>query len=986
MRSLLYDIEGNGLLRKHRGSLPMDRIHCLVMRDAVTRETFRFRRCEAGEYDFPIGVDADGKKLYERRFVEAQDTIAEGVEMLRTADRVIGHNVINFDNKAIQIVFPDWVPTGQVVDTLVLARMLVPDIKNGDFNLHKAGRLPGWLIGSHSLDAWGYRLGKHKGEYANDMIKRGLDPWAAWNPEQEDYCLTPDHKLLGTDLRWKAADTYAVGDTVLGFDEEGPGRRYRKAVIESVKYDDRPVFAVTLSNGDVIKTTAEHRWLVAHKNTRKQTARFNWVETQNLRPGMTNIPKLMAVWDEDQSRDAGWLAGIFDGEGHCSPALCQLTIAQKPGIILDRILSLLPAYAKTALSQYRVKTGNTCQVVHINGFRSRRLEFLGTIRPERLIAKVDFNALGRVEARDGTVKVVSVAPLGVQRIIKIQTSTRTFVADGYPMHNCENDIDVTEILWNTIAQDPPPESAVALEQQIHDIVGQMEANGFFFDLAQAEKLADELRVQIESKSAEVVKSFGSWYKPKKKKIVKIQWEDPNGINAAKTYATPNTAWGEDYSRAVWGDMTFPKKTRRGYGANTKKKKPGVKPLPDVTEGCPFVAIERVQFNPRSRHHIIDRFTNVYGWTPETFTDAGSPSVDDPVLTKLIETIPEAGPLADILYMEKRYGQIYKGKASWINAYNPDTERIHPYTNTGGTVSGRCAHVAPNIAQVPAVQVAKIKDGKIIDGDEVLDLLPHEYITHGSKAILLGAAGGWGYECRSLFYTPEYVNDEAWVQVGVDLSGIEFRCLAERCAKYDGGELIQVVLSGDIHAINMASTGITDRTLVKRVLYGLMYGAQNWKLGHTIAPYASDVQKKRIGDDVRTKLMRGLPALKKVIDECQEQAEHGFLIGLDGRRLPARSRHSALNLRLQSDAAFVAKKWVCLTEEYAFEAGMSHGWRGDFAMLAFVHDEIETSVKQAFAQEYAALCVKAAAAAGEFFGFSCPIDAEYKIGHSWAEVH
>jgi len=738
MRSLIYDVETNGLLRKHRDATPMDRIHCLVMRDAVTRETFRFRRCAAGEYDFPIGVDADGKKLYERRFVEAQDTIAEGVEMLRMADRVIGHNVIHFDNKAIQIVFPDWAPTGEVVDTLVLARMLVPDIKNGDFSLHKAGKLPGWLIGSHSLDAWGYRLGKHKGEYANDMIKRGLDPWASWNPEQEEYC--------------------------------------------------------------------------------------------------------------------------------------------------------------------------------------------------------------------------------------------------------ENDISVTEILWNTISQDPPPESAVALEQQIHDIVGQMEANGFFFDLAQAEKLADELRVQIELKSAEVVKSFGSWYKPKKKKIVKIQWEDPNGINAAKTYATPNTAWGEDYSRAVWGDMTFPKKTRRGYGVNTKKKKPGVKTLPDVTEGCPFVAIERVQFNPRSRHHIIDRFTNVYGWTPETFTDAGSPSVDDPVLTKLIETIPEAGPLADILYMEKRYGQIYKGKASWINAYNPDTERIHPYTNTGGTVSGRCAHVAPNIAQVPAVQVAKIKDGKVIDGDKILDLLPYEYIAHGSKAILLGSAGGWGYECRSLFYVPSFINDEEWVEVGVDLSGIEFRCLAERCAKYDGGELIQVVLSGDIHAINMASTGITDRSVVKRVLYGLMYGAGDWKIGHTVAPYASDNQKRALGREIRAKLMRGLPALKKVIDECQEQAEHGFLIGLDGRRLPARSRHSALNLRLQSDAAFVAKKWICLTEEFAFDEGMSHGWRGDFAMLAFIHDEAQSAVKKVHADVYAKLCIKAAAAAGEFFNFNCPIDAESKIGGNWADTH
>lgn len=692
MPSYLFDVETNGLLRAKKDSAAMDRIHCLVLRDVDTRETFVFRRNNQ------------------------QDNIAEGVEMLRTADKIIGHNVIQFDVKAIQRVFPDWAPEGEVVDTLVLCRMIVPDIKGGDFALNKKGGIPGWLIGSHSLDAWGYRLGKNKGNYATEMIKAGLDPWAEWNQEMEDYCV--------------------------------------------------------------------------------------------------------------------------------------------------------------------------------------------------------------------------------------------------------NDVDVTELLYAAISGDMPPDSAVALETQIHDICGYMEQNGYFFDAEKAVELAELLREKIELKSAEVVESFGVWFKPKKKKIVKMQWDDPKGINASKTYEKPDTEWGEDYSRAVWGRMTFPKVTWRGH-----------KKYPDRTEGCPYVEIERVEFNPRSRNQIIDRFTTIYDWTPEDFTEKGSPSVDDSVLNKVINQIPEARALSEILFLEKRYGQVSKGRSSWLNTYDPETSRIHPYTNTGGTVSGRCSHAGPNIAQVPGVKTEKLKD---VNG--------YKHIAVGNTAILLGEDGEYGYECRSLFYTPDTINGVPWMQVGVDLSGIEFRCLAERCAKYDDGELIEVVLSGDIHAINMKSTGITDRGLIKRVLYGLMYGAGDWKIGHTINPHATDDQKRAIGREIRALLMKGLPAMKKVIDECQEQAENGFLIALDGRRLMARSPHAALNLRLQSDAAMIAKKWVCLTEDYAFDAGLSHGWKGDFVMLAFVHDELQTSVKEEYAKEYGALCIKAANDAGKFFNFRCPVDAEAKYGQNWGICH
>ena len=970
MARYIYDVETNGLLKT------MDRIHCLVMRDVDTRETFRFRRVDA---EYPAVIDKEhtepGRLLY--KATPAQDNIAEGIRMLEEADELIGHNIIHFDEKAIRLVFPDYSPKGKITDTLVLSRMIIPDTKAGDAMLSKRGKFPGYLVGSHSLDAWGHRLGKNKGDYQKVMIGKGLDPWASWNPYMEAYCLAPSHKLLGPDLRWKKASEFSVGDVVLGFDENGSRRRWRSAEIESIRYEDAPVFDVELENGDVITTTAEHRWLVKKTNSHNETLRYNWVETKDLVPGVSSIPQMLKVWDEHTSKDAGWLTGIFDGEGAVSSNCRQLTVSQNPGPVLDRIDTALEKYGTVNTARV-VKANSKCEVRYVGDTLAERLRFLGTVRPERLIAKIDFDKIGCMQARYGCHKVVSVRPAGVQQIIKIQTSSRTFIAEGYPMHNCENDIDVNEILYHAITQEMPPDSATDLEHQIHEIVGVMERNGYFFDAAQAETLTQSLEEKRDQYVVDVKAKFGSWFRPVRKKIVKAQWDDPNGVNAAKTYEEPDTEWGEDHSRAVWGRMVFPKVTYRNH-----------KKLSDRTEGCPFVPIERVDFNPGSRPQIIDRFTTVYDWVPHEFTDAGNPQVDDAVLNKLTKRIPEANDLSEILFYNKLIGQVATGKESWLNNYKKDDDgRIHPYTNVGGTVSNRCSHSGPNIGQVPSIKDAKIDtEGRVWDGDTQLLITPDEYVRVSAKKVLLkGRHGDYGYECRDLFFTPETINDEPWMQVGVDLSGIEFRMLAEVCAEFDGGELINVVLSGDIHQINMDSTGITERAIVKRVLYGLMYGAGMWKIGHTIDPYATDAAKKALGATIHAKLMKGLPALAKAIKKTQAEAERGYLIALDGRKLTARSTHSALNLRLQGNAATVAKKWVCLTEDMLFEQGLNHGWNGDFVFYAFVHDEIAAGTKKDLVDLYKTTCVDAARKAGEFFNLKCPIDAEAKVGHSWASTH
>lgn len=679
-REILWDLESDGLLPT------LTRIHCMVLRDYQTKETFRFRRNHE------------------------MDNIRDGIELLRSSRLTIGHNIIGFDIKALKKVYADFsLEPDQVCDTLVLVRQIPADFSRLDARLVKAGRLPAVLQGKHSLDSWGYRLGKHKGDYAKKMLAQGLDPWKAWNQEMEDYC--------------------------------------------------------------------------------------------------------------------------------------------------------------------------------------------------------------------------------------------------------ENDVDVTEALWDYVGGQELSPDAVDMEHALQEIVSDMEQEGFPFNKAEAEKLAETLQQDCDQLIASVSENVCGRYVPEKKYVVKPIWDDPDGINKKKPYKSPRTEYGEDTSRAVWADISIPKRTSRTSDPTKRGSK---------TEGAPYCRIKWQEFSPTSRPQLRDHLVEVYNWNPVDWTDKGNPALDDSVLRGLADVVPYAESLADIFFLQKLLGYLSSGPGSWIKNCSDDG-KVHPYTNTGGCVTGRCSHAGPNIAQVPGV---KIFEDKAV----------------GTKEVLLGRAGNYGHECRSLFYVPKIVNGEKWKQVGVDLSGIEFRCLAELVAEFDGGELIDVVLNGDIHAYNMEKTGIPKRDVVKRVLYGLLYGAGDAKLGAIVDPLASLSEQMRLGAAIRAQLMAGLPALDAAIKKIKKQANKGYIYGLDGRKILVRSDHSALNTKLQSDAALIAKRWVVFTYDSCVERGMKFGWDGDFSLLAFVHDELQAGTREDFAQDYADICVQAAADAGLSFNFKCPVEAKPQFGHNWADCH
>lgn len=363
------------------------------------------------------------------------------------------------------------------------------------------------------------------------------------------------------------------------------------------------------------------------------------------------------------------------------------------------------------------------------------------------------------------------------------------------------------------------------------------------------------------------------------------------------------------------------------------------------KGQPFIKKKIIEFNPASRQMIADRLIKKYNWKPKIKTDTGKPKIDETVLETL--DYPEAPLLRDYFLLIKTLGQLSDGKNAWLKMYNPETEAIHGRVDTLGAVTGRCTHNRPNLAQVPAV--SKDKKGNI----------------------LYGIAGGWGYECRSLFKARK-----GYKLVGCDASGLELRCLAHYM---DDDAYTHEILNGDIHTKNQQAAGLATRAEAKRFIYAFNYGGGDSLIGYIVGGGA----KK--GKEIKKKFLDSLPALDKLIKSVKHKAKtKGYLYGLDKRKLKVRAEYLALNVLLQSAGAVVMKKALCILYQSLQDKGWKQGI--DFAFVLNIHDEYQAEIREELVEEYKILAVEAIKKAGEYFNFRCPLDGEAKDGANWAKTH
>lgn len=209
---------------------------------------------------------------------------------------------------------------------------------------------------------------------------------------------------------------------------------------------------------------------------------------------------------------------------------------------------------------------------------------------------------------------------------------------------CEQDVRVTCALDAYLEEQNYPEEAIELEHQFAEILDWQMKKGIPFDVARAEKLADELlvsKVQLEKKIKTVIPDHRTLFIPK--------------VN----------------------------NKRYGY----------IKGQP-VTRVTPF--------NPGSRKQVYEHLMKKHRWEPLELTPTDQPKVSGEILRNL--PYPEASVLADYFDCKKLLGQLLEGDNAWLKLTR--NNRIYGRINHNGAVTGRCTHSNPNLGQVPRVSSFK----------------------------------------------------------------------------------------------------------------------------------------------------------------------------------------------------------------------------------------------------------------------------------------
>ena len=270
------------------------------------------------------------------------------------------------------------------------------------------------------------------------MTARGGNYAVACNPGEAP--------VLMSDLTLRRIDEVVVGDEVVGFERAAlkPGcaharHAYVRSKVLSVGSRVSPVVRITFEDGTSIRCTANHRWF--KRSGRDYSPAQVGGYLRRVCP--QELPEL-------DPRDAGWLAGFFDGDGTVSssekrgqpgfrPSGC-ITLTQGDGrnlAICEKLERVLESTGFPYSIFRRDRGTHDVRYYRLTGHGLPMVQkFLHCVRPTKWRDRLLDGVYGCCNMPK--VRVTAIEPDGVETVYSLQTETGNYVVWGYASSNSQH--------------------------------------------------------------------------------------------------------------------------------------------------------------------------------------------------------------------------------------------------------------------------------------------------------------------------------------------------------------------------------------------------------------------------------------------------------------------------------------------------------------------------------------------------------------------
>lgn len=524
-----------------------------------------------------------------------------------------------------------------------------------------------------------------------------------------------------------------------------------------------------------------------------------------------------------------------------------------------------------------------------------------TVPLEKIIDTVVVSKLLRSNREDGHSLEAWGRRLGVHKTCFDDFSKWSQEMSDY----CVQDVNVLEAvfkyLFKIVDRNPGAfEEAIATEQHAQYVAGLMHRNGFKFDIEGAKKIYNEIEQQLAPLLQKITETF-----PPKIKYTQLKTkirEDIIPFNPGSPKQIVERMWELGWKPVV--------KTKSHIEAEKNRDK-----------------------------EKLEKF-KVTGW-----------KINEENLATLPSDAPEG---ARLLVKYTLLNARLRTLTEWINAYNPETGRIHGDFDPLGTATHRMSHSKPNMGNIATKKTIKYNT------PELRELAVH-----------------YGGLMRALWICDE----DSWL-VGTDMEGAHLRIFAHLI---DDPAFTKALIEGkkedgtDPHSKNKGILGsiCVDRDRAKTFIFSYLNGASAPKVSEI---FGCSFKAAKEALDTFVRAYPGLALLKSTA--IPRDAERGYFVGVDGRYVVCDSEHLMMGMLLQNAEATVMKRANRMWTQILDRMGIK------YKQVNFVHDEWVTEVygSKELARRVGRIQSYCIHRVGKMYNIRCPLAGESKVGKNWLEVH